>query len=218
MTWKRARSKEQKKQRISEIVDATARLYKKHSFEEISFTRIAKEAGFTRSNLYKYFSSKEEIFLAFLKQDIITWRKDLLRTFGRHQTRSVKAFASIWADVLSRHRRLLDLISILPSYLEKNVTEESLVGFKRGIIGELHLLSEGLVKLFPDLSLERVGKFLEIQFATIIGLYQMTNLSELQRKVLEYPEFRHLKVDFNYSLQKTVECLLQGLIAPSSAS
>jgi AcrR family transcriptional regulator len=218
MTWKRARSEEQKEQRMSEIVDVTARLYQKFRFEEITFTRIAKEAGFTRSNLYKYFSSKEEIFLTFLQQDITTWRNDLLQTYGKRKIRSVKAFASLWADVLSRHRRLLDLISILPSYLEKNVTEESLVDFKRGIIGELHVLSERLVKLFPDLSLERVGIFLEIQFATAIGLYQMTNLSELQRKVLEYPEFRGLKMDFNCSLQKTVECLLQGLIAPSSGS
>ena len=38
------------------------------SFEEITFVLIAKEAQFTRSNLYKYFNSKEEIFLEFIKQ------------------------------------------------------------------------------------------------------------------------------------------------------
>jgi hypothetical protein len=37
MTWQRARSEEQKQQRISEIVGATARLYKKLSFKAISF-------------------------------------------------------------------------------------------------------------------------------------------------------------------------------------
>jgi hypothetical protein len=40
MKWQRARSEEQKQQRISEIVNATARLYKKHSFEEISLLFI----------------------------------------------------------------------------------------------------------------------------------------------------------------------------------
>ena len=53
MTWKRARSEEQKRQRISEIVGATARLYKKYRFEEISFARIAKEAGFSPESLAK---------------------------------------------------------------------------------------------------------------------------------------------------------------------
>ena len=56
MEWKRARSDKHKEHRISEIVAATARLYKKHSFEEITFSSIAKEAKFTRSNLYKYFN------------------------------------------------------------------------------------------------------------------------------------------------------------------
>jgi AcrR family transcriptional regulator len=59
MTWQRSRSREQKEQRIAEIVDATARLYQKHSFEDITFALIAKEADFTRSNLYKCFNTKE---------------------------------------------------------------------------------------------------------------------------------------------------------------
>jgi hypothetical protein len=50
------------------------------------------------------------------------------------------------------------------------------------------------------------------QSASVIGLYQITNLSEIQRKVLEYPEFKHMKIDFNSYLQKSVECLLKGLI------
>ncbi len=218
MTWKRARSKEQKKQRISEIVDATARLYKKHSFEEISFTRIAKEAGFTRSNLYKYFSSKEEIFLAFLKQEIVALRKALVKNSQGRKAISVKTFASVWVETLSRRKRLLNLLSIMSSFLERNVSEPCLVEFKRYVSDELKVLSALLCRMFPTLSSEKTGEFIELQMASAIGLYQMTNLSELQRKVLEYPEFRHMKVDFNRSLQKTVECLLQGLITPSSAS
>jgi AcrR family transcriptional regulator len=213
MTWQRARSEKQKQQRISEIVSATARLYKKHSFEEISFTLIAKEAGFTRSNLYKYFSSKEEIFLAFLKRDITAWRKDLLQTFGRRKIRSVKTFASIWVDILSRHQRLLNLSSILSSFLEKNVTEETLVDFKRSVNSELHALSELLCQMFPALTAEKAGVFLELQIASAIGLYQLTNLSEMQKRVLEYPEFKHMKVDFNSYMQKVVEFSLRGLMA-----
>jgi len=59
--WVRARSDEQIEQRINEIVDATARLYEENRFEDITFAMIAKEANFTRSNLYRYFQTKEEI-------------------------------------------------------------------------------------------------------------------------------------------------------------
>ena len=212
MKWQRARSEEQKQQRISEIVSATARLYKKHSFEEISFALIAKEAKFTRSNLYKYFHSKEEIFLAFLIQDTRLWRADLLKTYRRCKIRSIKKFAPVWVKVLVKHKRFLDLLSLLPTFLEKNVTEQSLVDFKRSIAGELKLLTELLCDIFPALSFQKAGGFLELHLASIIGLYQITNLSDIQRKVLEYPEFKHMKIDFNNSLQKSVECLLKGLV------
>lgn len=212
MTWKRARSEEQKEQRVAEIVGATARLYKKHSFEEISFALIAREAGFTRSNLYRYFSSKEEIFLEFLRHDIVLWRKDLLKAYGRRKTRSVTTFASVWVSTLSRHKRLLDLLSILNSFLEKNVTEDILVDFKRSVSSEVRVMSELLCKMFPAMSREKAGQFLELQLAAAIGLYQITNLSELQHKVLEYPEFRHMKVDFSDYFKKAVENLLRGLL------
>ena len=211
MTWQRARSEEQKEQRISEIVHATARLYSKHRFEEISFTLIAREAGFTRSNLYKYFSCKEEIFLAFLKQDIIAWRKDLVKSFSGRKSHSAETIASLWVESLLRHRRLLDLLSVMPSFLEKHVTEERLVDFKRCANDELQVLSELLCRTFGALTPEKVGEFVELQMATAIGLYQITNLSEVQEKVLEYPEFRHMKADFKGCLQKAVEYFLQGL-------
>lgn len=213
MKWQRARSQEQKEHRILEIVKATARLYEHSSFDEISLAMIAKEADFTRSNLYKYFSSKEEIFLEFLKQDIILWRKDIVKGFKERKVSSVKRFARIWTDILSEHRRLLDLLSIMNTYLEKNVSEETLVDFKRKIIYEIKLFSELLCGIFPLLDSKKASEFMELHLASAIGLYQITNLSGLQQQVLEYPEFRHMKINFKAHLSKLVECLLGGLMS-----
>lgn len=112
---------------------------------------------------------------------------------------------------LVKHKRFLDLLSLLPTFLEKNVTEQNLVDFKRSVVNESMLLSEMLCDIFPAMSIEKAGEFLELQSASAIGLYQITNLSEMQLRVLEYPEFRHLKFDFNSYMQKTVECLLRRL-------
>ena len=105
------------------------------------------------------------------------------------------------------------MLSLLPTFLEKNVTEQSLVDFKRNVSSELIVLSELMCEIFPVLNPEKAGEFLELQLASIIGLYQITNLSDVQQKVMEYPEFRHMKIDFNRYLQKSVECLLRGLMA-----
>ena len=75
--WKRARTKKQKKSRKEEIIEATSYLYENHIFSDITFALIARKSNFTRSNLYKYFNNKEEIFLELLLADIIKWRKTL---------------------------------------------------------------------------------------------------------------------------------------------
>jgi len=213
MGWERARSEQQKEQRISGIIVATARLYETHSFEEITFVLIAKEAKFTRSNLYKYFNSKEEIFLELIKQDIAFWRKDVTANLKPGSITSVKEFASVWVGLQVRHKRLIKLLSLLHNALEKNVSIEKLTEFKRGAKEELFVLAEVICRLFPKLSLEKAANFLELQIASAIGLFQMTDLSEMQQQILDDPEFAVLKLDFEISFQETVEHLLNGKLS-----
>ena len=214
MEWKRARSEEQKEQRVSEIVAATARLYEVHDFEAISFLSIAKEANFTRSNLYKYFNSKEEIFLEFLKHDFILWKRDLLQAFRKDKDYSVEEFSAIWVEIQVKNERLLKLISILNIFLEKNVSIQRLKEFKRSMKYELGGFSELIGTLFPTLTNQKIGRFLKFQLALAIGLYQMAKLSPTQQKVLEDPEFKGLRVDFKVLFQDAVQYLLQGLLDP----
>jgi AcrR family transcriptional regulator len=212
MGWERARSEQQKEQRISEIIEATARLYETLKFEKITFVLIAKEANFTRSNLYKYFRTKEEIFLEFIKQDIVIWRKDITANLKPGSITSVKEFASVWVGLQVRHKRLIKLLSILHNALEKNVSIERLTEFKRGALEELFSLAEVLCSIFPKLTIEQAANFLELQIASAIGLFQMTDLSEMQQQILDNPEFAVLKLDFEISFQETVEHLLNGIL------
>ena len=145
-------------------------------------------------------------------QDMRLWRAEMLKTCRRRKIKSTEKFASAWVKTLMKHKRFLDLLSLLPTFLEKNVTEQSRVDFKRSVINEMEVLSELLCETFTAMSPEKTGEFMELQLASVIGLYQITNLSEMQRKILEYPEFRHLKIDFDSYLQKSVEYLLQGLM------
>ncbi|RLC29982.1 MAG: hypothetical protein DRH32_06470 [Deltaproteobacteria bacterium] len=213
MGWERARSEEQKEQRITEIIDATARLYETLKFEEITFVLIAKEANFTRSNLYKYFRTKEEIFLEFIKHDIVLWRKDVTANLKPGSIISVKEFASVWVGLKVQHKRLIKLLSILHNALEKYVSIEKLTEFKRGAKEELFVMAEALCSLLPVLTIEKAAIFLELQIASAIGLFQMTDLSEMQQQILDDPEFVVLKLDFEISFQETVEHLLNGKLS-----
>lgn len=212
MGWERARSEEQKKQRISGIIEATARLYETRSFDKITFVLIAREAEFTRSNLYKYFKSKEEIFLEFIKHDIVLWRKEVVARLKPGQISSVEKFASVWVTLQAKHERLVKLLSILHNSLEKNVSIEKLTAFKRMAKDELFILAEAICMVFPKLSIEKAATFIQLQLAAATGLFQMTDLTETQQQILENPEFAVLKLDFASSFQEMIEYLLRGLL------
>ena len=59
----RARSDEHKEERLSQIKEATAELFESCPYSEITLTTIAEKLGWSRANLYKYVTTKEEIFL-----------------------------------------------------------------------------------------------------------------------------------------------------------
>lgn len=212
MEWERARTEEQKEQRIAEIVAATERLYKKQSFEEITFVAIAKEAKFTRSNLYKYFCSKEEIFLEFAHHDIVLWRKSLERAFKDGKRYKTDEFVCVWVDTLVKHKRLLGLLSILFADLEKNASFESFMNFKFKTKEEMGRVITLLCNIFPKLDEQKATRFIYLQMSSAVGLYQMTDYSDVQLKAFKHPELKQFKVDFKPLYKEAVTYLIKGFV------
>ena len=55
--------------RREEIINACEKLYRTMRFKEITIKEIGRETSFTRTSIYNYFETKEEIFLALLKRE-----------------------------------------------------------------------------------------------------------------------------------------------------
>lgn len=212
MEWERARTEEQKDTRIAEIVSATERLYEKYNYDEITFVLIAEEAEFTRSNLYKYFNSKEEIFLEFLKSDVQKISRELMRKYDSRRSYTVSEFTSIWVETISNNKRFIDLHGLLFPFLESHASIDRITDFKLKIKNEVVAMADLICEIFPGLTGENAIKFLHLQFASASGLYQMTNLSDAQQEILESPELREMKVNFDEFYSDSVHFILKGLI------
>ena len=59
--------------RKNEIIEACRQLYQTKSFREITIKDIGAVTSFTRTSIYNYFESKEEIFLAMHRQEYERW-------------------------------------------------------------------------------------------------------------------------------------------------
>ena len=126
MEFQRARNEEQKSIRREQIIEATLKLYEREPLEKITLASIANELNFSRANLYKYVSTKEEIFAWILISDLEKWVKKTYDQFKEYEELDLKTFCRLWAEELYQHQRLLKLFSIFISVLRSNVTTNSL--------------------------------------------------------------------------------------------
>jgi AcrR family transcriptional regulator len=55
-------------ERRSQLLELGAELFARHSFAELSMSRIAREAGISKALLYHYFPTKQAFFVATLEQ------------------------------------------------------------------------------------------------------------------------------------------------------
>src|SRR6478672_1731277 len=66
----RARKPDEKAHRRSAILDAAASLFDDGGLDGVSLNAVARRVGIAKSNLYRYFESREAIFLALLNEDL----------------------------------------------------------------------------------------------------------------------------------------------------
>jgi len=209
VNWVRARSDEQIEQRTKEIVDATARLYEEHRFEDITFAMIAKEAEFTRSNLYRYFETKEDIFLELIKHDIEAWREDVLEKFTA-ENKSSRELAEVWVDLILKNRRMIKLFTILFTLLERNASLKALTAFKQKINEEIGIVAQFLNTALPFPSVEAAAEFISAQSSLAIGSYPMMDLTPKQIEAMGAIEMDTNPGFYKERLVRATELLLRG--------
>ena len=137
------------KARREEIVQACARLYETRSFREITLKEIGAQTTFTRTSIYNYFHTKEEIFLALLQQEHEAWNQDLAALCQSNTTLTAEAFAEALAHTLEKRTCMLKLMSMNLYDLEANSRLENLAAFKREYAATLAALQHCLEVFFP---------------------------------------------------------------------
>ena len=79
--------------RREEIINACAQLYETMGFKDVTIKEIGKITSFTRTSIYNYFQTKEEIFLALL-QSLISGAM----RWSRRLPRSRRSIAHVWQE------------------------------------------------------------------------------------------------------------------------
>jgi AcrR family transcriptional regulator len=167
--------------RREEIISACETLYQTMSFKEITLKDIAGATSFTRTSIYNYFQTKEEIFLALMQREYERWVAELDAMTDACTTMSAEAFSSMLAYSLEKRSMLLKLLSMNHFDMEENSRPECLREFKQAYGASIEAVRRCLVKFFPRMDAQAQQGFLYAFLPFLYGLYPYTTVSDKQR-------------------------------------
>lgn len=170
--------------RKEEIVSACAELYKTMSFKEITIKEIGQATSFTRTSIYNYFQTKEEIFLALLQSEYELWIKKLKQIQEEHSSMTGAEFADALAHSLEERGTLLKIMSMNHYDMEENSRLERLVEFKTVYGQSMAEVKHCLDKFFADMTDQHKQDFIFSFFPFMFGIYPYTVVTEKQREAM----------------------------------
>ena len=179
--------------RRREIIEACEKLYQTMSFKDITIKEIGSLTSFTRTSIYNYFQTKEEIFLALLKQEYELWAAELQSIMNENEALDRNSFANKIAASLERRRQLLKIMSMNMYDIEENSRMEHLTEFKTTYGKSLQLFSDLLKKFFPRMTEGERENLVYCFFPFVYGIYPYTVVTDKQREAM-----KEAKVDFTY--------------------
>ncbi len=179
--------------RKEEIISACATLYQKLSFKEITLQKIGDATTFTRTSIYNYFHTKEEIFLALLQREYELWIEELNAIEKNNSALTRDEFADKLAKSLENRGQLLKLMSMNHFDMETNSRLENLIEFKKSYGNSLQAVKNCLDKFFPEMAEIDKENFLYAFFPFVYGIYPYAVVTEKQRQAMSTAD-----INFSY--------------------
>ena len=180
-----AGSVEKTNARKEEIVNACEKLYQTMSFKEITLKDISRETSFSRTSIYNYFQTKEEIFLALLKREYDEWIRQLQEKIEASATMSDDEIAESLAQTLNEHQQLLKIMSMNHYDLEENSRMDLLVELKKSYGNALQTVDKLLEKFRTDMDHAKREAFVYSFFPFMFGIYPYTVVTEKQKEAMK---------------------------------
>ena len=217
--FQRARSPEHKALRVEAILDAASTVLDRDGIEATSLAAIAAEAGLAKSNLYRYFESREEILIRLLSAEAAALIADLSATYASFErTDDFKHMAEAFADACAARPRFCLLISQMAPILERNISVERVIDVKRGFTDMLEAMGDAIHRAAPSLGHDGAETTLKTSVTLVAGLWPAANPSGNVEKALEHPDISHFREDFRKTLARTMTYLMRGIASSDAAA
>lgn len=183
----RARTKEQVDERKKEIILALDELYMNKEWDDIFLKDIAKNTSISRTAIYSYYKSKEEILLDSLYYHFIELDDGLEKYLPNIKTKEevVKKLTSL----LKKNISILKIMSSNLEVVERNVPLENLIILKKELKRFYDIFSQMLRNISPSISEEKQQAIYRTFIALLYGFYPLSYPISVQKEAMKQVGF-----------------------------
>ncbi|MEV6878612.1 TetR family transcriptional regulator [Amycolatopsis sp. NPDC051128] len=213
--FQRARRPEQIEARRTAILAAARELLAARPVADISLRELSHRVGLAKSNVLRYFDSREAVFLEVLDSDWTAWLDELEKALGDPApaesgfAREERVARTI-ATSLAEQRLLCELISSMAPVLERNISLDFARGFKRRAVANTERLGALVGVRIPELSPDAARHFALGVVVLVSGSWPYANpTATVAAAAAELGE----QPDFAAGLGEGLTNLLAGLVA-----
>jgi len=221
--FQRARSEEQRAARRQAILDTAAAMLAEMPVAEVTLNELSRRAGLAKSNVLRYFESREAVLLELLDSSWQGWLVQLEAELAGAVTpadpaaeRSDQLAATVAASLAIRPM-LCDLISTQAAVLERNVSPQVAAQYKRASIAGITALGGLMLRSVPELGEPDAFRLAGATVMTTAALWPHTQPSAAMLAAYAAdPALAAMRLDFTATLREVLEVLVAGLLARSS--
>lgn len=216
MDFQRARNDEQRSERRRAILHSAAEMLTEMPVAALSLNELSRRVGLAKSNVMRYFESREAILLEMLNTELQSWAEQLTlpATGGADSPEQLRAVANAFAASMDERHTMCDLISAQASVLERNVSAEVALRHKVGVGTSVALIVEKLRAALPELTMEEIFEIVAGALILASGAWPQSHPSEAILEVYrEHPELAARQSTFTEIIGRYIEITTLGLLA-----
>ena len=156
---------------------------------DISLRELSDRIGLAKSNVLRYFDSREAIFLEVLDEEFQAWLADLEARLGRPRARKANyaneiRVATAVADSLTDRQLLCGLIGSMAGVLERNISFGFARDFKARAMGRSAELAQLVARQLRWLPHDFIEFFAEGALTLAAGMYPFSVPTEPVRAAI----------------------------------
>ena len=222
-TFQRARTEGQREARRQAILDAAAAMLAEMPVAQVSLNELSRRAGLAKSNVLRYFESREAVLLELLDSACQEWlaqlQENLAAAIDADAPLAARGdqLAAELATSLASRPVLCDLMSAQAAVLERNVSPQVAAQYKRAAVASVAAFSRLVLACVSELGARDAGRFAAatIMVTGAVWPYAQPSAAMLAAYQAD-PALASMRLDFTATLREVLEVLVAGLLARSS--